>query len=224
MNRQEAQELLPWFVAGTLNEQEARAVQAFIDSGEISNAELDELNMFAVAVDEQTADEPAYNPAILNNAMAQLDATQQEAADEPLVVSEAESQRPGFFASLLERLQWSQTPSMAKLAMGAQFAAVLALAIAVAMPGGQDTSEAAYEVVSGSATALQADLTIAFAPDTSEAAARALLLELDAQIVAGPNSLGMYSIALPADTDLAQTQTQLSADALITYVQPAAAQ
>jgi hypothetical protein len=43
MNRQEAQELLPWFVAGTLNEDESRAVQAFIDSGEISKAELNEL-------------------------------------------------------------------------------------------------------------------------------------------------------------------------------------
>ena len=224
MNRQEAQELLPWFVAGTLNEQEARAVQAFIDSGEISNTELDELNMFAVAVDEQTANEPEYNPAILKNAMAQLDATPQEAADEPLVVGEAKPKGGGLFAALLDRLQWSQTPNMAKLALGAQFAAVLALAIAVAMPGGQDMGGAYYDVVSGTAPTLAADLNIAFAPDASEAAVRELLLELDAQIVAGPNSLGMYSIALPADVDLAQTQTALSANELVTYAQPAANQ
>ncbi len=222
MNRQEAQELLPWFVAGTLNEQETRAVQAFIDSGEITSTELDELNMFATAVNEQTADEPEYNPAILNKAMAQLDATPQDAIEEPLVVGEAEPQRGGFFANLLDRLQWSQTPSMAKLALGAQFAAVLALAVAVAVPGGQDMGGAYYEVVSGTNPALAADFNIAFAPDTTETAVRELLLELDAQIVAGPNSLGMYGIALPAETDLAQLQAQLNSNALVTYVQPAA--
>jgi len=221
MNRQEAQELLPWFVAGTLNEAEARAVKAFIDSGEISKAELDELSLFAEAVNEQSADEPAYNPAILHNAMAQLDATPQEAAAEPLVVGEAAPARGGWFARLTERLQWSQTPGFAKLAMGAQFAALLALAVVIAAPGA-DSNRGAYEVVSGTPQTLQADLDIAFAPNVSEAAIRELLLGLEAQIVAGPNSLGMYAIALPEASNLDVIQEQLGASPLTLFVQPVA--
>ena len=47
MTRQEAEDLLPWFVNGTLSHEESRAVQAFIDSGEISQQEVEEVRLFA---------------------------------------------------------------------------------------------------------------------------------------------------------------------------------
>jgi hypothetical protein len=222
MNRQEAQELLPWFVAGTLNEAETIAVQAFIDSGEISQAELDELALFRDTVAEQSTYEPAYNPTILDNVMAQLEDTPQDAPVEPLIVSEPTQTQPGFITRLLDRLQWSATPLFSKLAIGAQFVAVLALAIMVATPSGDLDEDAQFEVVSG--TISQADITVAFAPGASEAEIRALLQGLEAQIVEGPNSLGMYGIALPDTVDLNMVQQQLSASALTSFVQPVALQ
>ena len=73
MNKQEAQELLPWFVAGTLSAEESRAVQAFVDSGEIASGELDEYALFAEAVQEQTEHEPVFRQTLLNDVMQQLD-------------------------------------------------------------------------------------------------------------------------------------------------------
>ena len=110
---------------------------------------------------------------------------------------------------------------MAKLALGAQFAALLALAVIVATPESTGPGTE-YQVVSGTEAATPADLTIAFAPQTSESAVREMLIGLDAQIVGGPNSLGMYDIALPEGADLSAIQQQLQAHELTTYVQPAA--
>ena len=222
MNRQEAQELLPWFVAGTLNEEETRAVQAFIDSGELKAAEVDELSLFAETVASPAADEPAYNPGILKNAMEQLDALPQDAPDEPLVVREASASNTSLFTRLLERMQWSQTPSMAKLALGAQFAAVLVLGAAVLAPGDTIPGDTEYGVVAGAPTVSEAALTIGFAPQTSAAAMHELLNSLDAQIVGGPNSLGMYDITVSEELALADAQKILSDNELILFVQPVA--
>ena len=223
MNRQEAQELLPWFVAGTLNEDESRAVQAFIDSGEISNTELNELTLFADTVRTQSEHEPAYNPAILNKVLDQLDEVPQSEAPEPLIVQETTAQE-GLFEKLRKIFQWDATPRMAKLAIAGQFAAVLALAVMIGSPDSTDTDELGgnqYQTVSGAAIA--ADLLVGFAPGTSEAQMRELLMDMDAQITGGPNSIGIYSISLPAGVDVAQIQTEFGQNSAIIYVQPAAA-
>ena len=86
MNRLEAEQLLPWFVAGSLDSAEADAVQAFIDSGEIPQSQLEELALFAESVAETGAEEPAYDPAILTRAMQQLDQLEQAQPDEPLLL------------------------------------------------------------------------------------------------------------------------------------------
>ncbi len=223
MNRQEAEELLPWFVAGSLNADETRAVQAFIDSGEISAAELNEVSLFAETINEQSAHEPEYNPAILDNAMAKLDAVVQEASDEPLIVREPIAE-PGLLERISTFFKWDDTPRMAKLAIGAQFAAVLAMVVFVTASdnGGSffPRGAATYETVSGTAAVTTADLTIAFAADTTLEEVTALLATVDGRIVDGPNSLGMYNIALPEDADVTALQTELSASALTTFVQP----
>jgi hypothetical protein len=218
MNRREAEELLPWFINGTLSAEETRAVQAFIDSGQISAAEVNETALFAETISEQSEHEPAYNQGLLNNVMAQLDGMPQEAPEEPLVVREAEP--PGLLNRLLAALQWQQTPSMAKLALGAQFAAVLALALFIALPNDSALDEVSYQTVSG--TPVMADLSIAFTSGVSESELRELLISVDAKIVDGPNSMGVYAIQLSADADTAQLQALLAASPLTSFVQPVA--
>ncbi len=224
MNRQEAEELLPWFVAGSLSADETRAVQAFIDSGEISAAELNEVSLFAETINEQSAHEPEYNPAILENAMAKLDSVVQEPAEEPLIVREPVAQ-PGLLERISTFFKWDETPRMAKLAIGAQFAAVLAMVVFVTAPdngGAFFSRDNVYESVSGTTAIAAADLTLAFAPGTTVEDVAALLATVDGRIVDGPNSLGMYSIALPEGADIATLQAELSTSPLTTFVQPAA--
>jgi hypothetical protein len=217
VNKQEAQELLPWYVAGTLSPDETRAVQAFVDSGEIAEQDLNEFALFAEVVGEQATTEPAYNSGVLSNVMASLDSTPQEQAEPPLVVKEAQSEE-GLLHKIANFIQWSMTPPLAKIAVAGQFALVIALgALVLSQP---QTEEGSFETVSGAVAT--ADLTIAVAANTSEQELRSLLQSIDAQIVGGPNSLGMYNIDLADDTATSQVIAELQVNTLIDFAQPAA--
>lgn len=222
MNRQEAEALLPWFVAGTLDPEEAEAVQAFIDSGEISQDELTELAVLAETVTERSATEPAYDPAIVQRAASRLDGVPQDAREAPLVVPErpsssSEPESPGLFERLLERLQWSMTPPLARVAIGAQFALLLGLAVLVGLG---DSGETTYETVAGP-DATRADFTISFAAGATEADIRALLLDTNTVIVDGPSALGLYRLRSDSTADLDEMRERLTASPLTTFVQPA---
>ncbi len=200
MNHHEAEELLPWFVNGGLDPEEHRAVQAFVDSGEITQRQIDEIKLVREVVQRQRGYEPAYDSAILDRAFAQLDATEQIAAqgtDSPLTTKPA----PGLLQRLYRWFDWHATPRGAKVALAAQFGLVLALGIiSVAQFGASPTTpERQYSTVSGSTpgTVRTGDLLVTFADDVSEADLRNLLHQFDIQIVNGPNSLGMYALKLP---------------------------
>ena len=236
MNRQEAEELLPWFVAGTLDEDEARAVQAFIDNGEISTETLDELNLFAEPVSERQAHEPAYNPGILNKAMSQLDGITQEAPEVPVVVGEvgrdggaggrieagdsAREQSPGLIQRILDALQWAATPPMARVVVAGQFALLFGLAVMIATGTEEVAPETEFGTVSGTGAVLDADLSLSFAPGTTEADLRALLLEHQLSIVSGPSALGLYTAAAAQGADIDALAATLDASPLILFVQP----
>lgn len=232
MNRQQAEELLPWFVAGTLEEEEARAVQAFIDNGEISSEALDELGLFAETVSERQASEPDYDPAILQKAMSQLDGITQEAPEVPVVVGEvgsdggaggrvrAPEDSPGLILRILDALQWSSTPPMARVVVAGQFALLFGLAVMIATGTDETMPDTEYGTVSGSQTALGVDLSLSFVPGTTEADLRALLLEHQISIVAGPSALGLYQAAAAEGTDIDVLVATLDANPLVLYVQP----
>ncbi len=226
MNRREAEQLLPWFVAGTLSDAEALAVQAFIDDGEIAPAGLDALRVFADTVAERGPEEPAYDPAVLERAMGQLDGVVQEQPEAPLVVGEVGPSRakesPGLIQRLLDRLQWSATPPLARLALAGQFALLLGLAVLL---GGRqsldsDGTEVVSTTVAGTSIGQSADFTLTFAAAVTEAEIRALLLANDISIVAGPSALGIYQVAAPVDADLARVAEALSGSPLVVFLQP----
>ncbi len=237
MNRLEAEELLPWFVAGSLDSAEADAVQAFIDSGEIPQSQLEELALFAESVAETGAEEPAYDPAILTRAMQQLDQLEQVQPDEPLVVREAQHAPAtsddsglGLFARLLDRLQWSlqwsETPPLARLAIGVQFALLLGLAVALSIDEGAISEGAidgsvGYETVAGSIPTA-ADFSVVFVPGAAETQIRKLLIDNQASIIAGPTALGIYTIDIADSVDLQAASDNLSASPLTLLVQPLA--
>ncbi|MGE0621595.1 MAG: hypothetical protein AB7I04_01995 [Pseudomonadales bacterium] len=227
MNRREAQELLPWFVAGTLSDEETRAVQAFIDSGAISADELHELTLFAETVAERAPDEPAYDPAILQRAMSRLDGITQEAPEPPLVVGEvgrdagargqaqSDDGRPGLIQRVLDALQWSSTPTLARVVVAGQFALLLGLAVMVGSRSEEAVDAGGFETVAGETPVLAADFSLSFAPGISEADARALLIGHRLNIVAGPSALGIYQVSAPEGADLERIAAELSVSPLV---------
>ena len=217
MNRQEAQELLPWFVAGTLSSEESRAVQAFIDSGEISKQEIDELSLFAETVVEQSVEEPAYNPEILSNVMAKLDDVPQVVVEEPLVVGEAGA-KPSLWQSLSNwfevKFAWAAMPPLTKGAVGAQFALVVALGAAVMGSPAEDahtSRDSISETVSGPATAARApDIQVLIAPGVAEADFRRMLNDANVTIVEGPSKLGKYGLAVEEGVEGAELEATIA--------------
>jgi len=229
VNRQEAQELLPWFVAGTLDDAERQAVQAFIDSGEIAAEELAELAFLNESVAAVGVEEPTYDPQILQRALRQLDGVAQAPrADVPDRLSKPDSSsdpaaRPqsapaGVFARMLERLQWSLTPPLARVAIAAQFALLLGLAAALMLSEGprEGTGDGGFEVVAG---AVAGDFTIAFTPAATAEQIGQLLRDQHASIVAGPSALGIYTLAVPDRATTEQVLHALQASPVTRFVQ-----
>ncbi|MEM6999626.1 MAG: hypothetical protein AAF529_02495 [Pseudomonadota bacterium] len=225
MNRIEAQELLPWHVAGTLSAEESRAVQAFIDSGEISQQEVDALSMFADTVQQQEQTEPAFRMDLLEETMAQLDEVEQVAVEPSVVVAEPQRQpqrQTQGLAGWLQGFSWNGLPGMAKFAIAGQFALVVGLG-AMLMQAPPSTDDAAYVTVSGAPAVSGGDFSLAVAETLSVAELAELLAVHNVEIVGGPNSMGMFRIALTdPSADLEVVRSALASDTRVIFIQPLA--
>lgn len=218
MNHSEAEELLPWFAAGTLEARETSAVEAHVVDCERCATELHELGHLLDAVAEQGAEEPAYNPEILTAALKQIDAM--VARDEQEITVREAPGRSGLRAllqNLVEKLQWSLTPPMARIAIGAQFVLALGLGLVLAFGAGENDERGAYGVVG---MENQGDYTLGFAPGVTELQIRTLLLESNATIIAGPSSLGFYVIDIDNSSDETAAIAKIRASGLSAFLEP----
>ncbi len=214
MNHREVEALLPWFAAGTLEATETMAVETHVADCEKCAVELAELGFLNEAVMEHGAEEPAYDPEILTAALKQIDAI--EARDEgEIIVGEVPGRFGALFQGLVERLQWSMTPPLARIAIGAQFA--LLLGLVVALNSGQAPEQPLHETV---ATEQRGDYTLGFAPGVTEQQIRTLLLESNATIIGGPSSSGFYVIDIADGVDEADAVARIRASGLSAFLQP----
>ncbi len=216
MNHREAESLLPWLAAGTLEAVETLAVEAHVADCEQCTVELLELGNLHEAVAEIGAEEPAYNPQILTAALKQIDAMQVREEGE-ITVSEAHrtSGLKTLLQDLVERLQWSMTPPLARIAIGAQFVLVLGLVVALSRTG--EAPEQVYNVV---AQVTPGDYTLGFAPGVTEQQIRTLLIESNANIVSGPSSIGFYIIDIDDDVDEAAAVARIRSSGLSRFLEP----
>ena len=143
--------------------------------------------------------------------MAKLDTVEQDVVETPVIVQEPRQEKEGIFARLFGGFAW---PPMAKLAVAGQFAVLVALSAALLTTGG--TGEEDYVTVSGT---LEADVQIVFAPTTTEAQIRELLLSVEGVIVDGPSALGIYHIDLADEFDTPETVQLLNAHEVTLIVQ-----
>ncbi|MCB1686151.1 MAG: hypothetical protein KDI31_16765, partial [Pseudomonadales bacterium] len=197
-------------------------------NGAFSRAELEALSEFADKVARTTPDEPAYDPAILDRVMNRLDEVVQDEAEAPLVVRESvDGAGSNWFADLIERLQWSATPRLARIAIGAQFALLVGLTVALtsgtedaSAPGNEAPGNEAPGYATVAAGEMRGDLTLRFVDGTTEAQIRSLLLAAQASIVAGPSALGIYTVAIGESGDRQAAVALISDSPLTDFVQP----
>ncbi|MCV6590071.1 MAG: hypothetical protein OIF57_13770 [Marinobacterium sp.] len=127
----------------------------------------------------------------------------------------AQSGLTGFLNRITNWVAWQTTPGFARVAVVAQFALVAVLGTALFLP----QQEQSYDVLSGpgaSTTATAAlQLDIGLNPALTMEAFQALLHKHQAEVVSGPNSLGIYRIQLQDETRIAS----LRAHSAVLYLQ-----
>jgi anti-sigma factor RsiW len=185
MTPEEFEELLPWYATGTLEPDEASAVEAHLATSPEARAELASFRVLHEVV-QDTSGEPEFNPGLVNDALAQIDSYERERV-------EREEGR-GIFGWLRRNLvpAWEATPSLTRAAVAAQFALMLALGGALLLP-----ERDGFTTVGGGSEAAQARIVIAFTKTTLESDLRKIVKELEGTIVSGPSALGLYTIELP---------------------------
>jgi len=170
---QMAQELLPWFVMGTLGEDEHAMVEAHVRGCLICQRELEWQEQLRAAHDDHV---PDFD---VDRALAALRLR--------IANSAPPTQRSGAWQTLWRR-PWTQW------ALAAQFVVIVALG-AVAVSARKDAP--AYHALGQSGTAAQATarLVVVFAPQATEAEIRAILRRSGTRIVDGPTLTDAYVLA-----------------------------
>jgi anti-sigma factor RsiW len=187
-DHERAQELLAWWVNGTLDEGERREVEDHLE--DCALCRRDEAHCRALAARVRAAEEVAPVP--------------HPARPERLLARAARrSGRLRLPAGLLA------TPMPVRWALVAQTALVVVLigALGWRSTGGSAAPQGAPIEVSGAPFRTLADpqpppsraasLRVVFAAGTPEQELRRIVLALGAEIVAGPTPLGAYTLALP---------------------------
>jgi anti-sigma factor RsiW len=198
----ECRERLPWFVAGTLGDGEAAEVRRHLESCVACRAEFDDCRDLADRVAREAASAPVAHPARLTRLLARLEADDRDRRH----LDEAR-RAPGRL-----RLWLRRTPRGARWVLAGQAAALAVLALLLGRSGGPEVAPPgdAFRTLSAAREAVPARrVRVVFAPETPEREIRALLLGLRAELVAGPSSLGAYTLALepasagePGDAEL----------------------
>ena len=120
MNENDARDLLPWYAADALDADERAAVEAALEASPALREELAQLRVMEEAVSD-TAGEPQWNPALITQTLQRIDAYEAERS----APSGASRLATWLRENLLEG--WGGVPTLAKAAVGAQFALLLAL-------------------------------------------------------------------------------------------------
>jgi hypothetical protein len=196
MNPQRFEELLPWYVNGTLNAEDRAAVEAHLQAHPEAEAELAWFRSLSARIQD---DVPAVPETIgLARAMTLI------RGDRPTF-----SERVGAFFGGLGMRPAAAFAGLAIVAVQGAF--ILNLL--------QSAEQDAVEMRSLRASAVDDGpmLKINFAPEAKEAEIRHLLISVQGRLAGGPGQLGDYYIAVPPGREAAAV-TQVQANPIVQAV------
>jgi len=170
--------LLPWYVNGTLNAEEQKQVEAYLERSSHARDEVELLR----ALRQQVKDEKIENsPGELGLQRLKREIKQEQAESGDRMAGK----------TLTVASFWRP------LAIAACLAVVIQAGIMVGLPGGDGDVKIAV------GPSAPAEIQVTFAPDATEQDIREVLQSAGASIAEGPTALGVYGLRLESDDDAA---------------------
>lgn len=204
---QDAWELIPWYVNGTLGTAETVGFEAHLQRCPLCQREVAVNRELAVAV--RDAGELPSAEAGLERVLERLDEAPGRGEAPPA---------PRRGAGRLLPSWWSAAPRPARRLVAAQLAAVLLLALTLGVVlsgGGPGTSPPASFRTLSSPRPAAADTSegfrvrLLFSPQVTEPELRHVLLTDGGRLVGGPSPAGVYTALYPAAADVAAVLKRL---------------
>lgn len=219
-DHQTAWESLPWYVNGTLEGPELEQVEQHVAGCVACRGELKYLRQLGGLL--HAAEELPLTPdQSLSALMARIDTV--ESGEAARVGPPALTQRiRGWFEPL-----YQASPAI-RYTLIAQTAALLLLVGIIGWSTTQVPSATHYTLSDVGAPPVdpRANLKLVFAPETPESQIREILRSLRGEIISGPTSLGVYTVAAPVSEDPEHTARalldELRAQPEITFAELAA--
>ncbi len=187
--------LLPWYVNGTLAEEERNRVDAHLAGCRACEAELARCRLLSAAVRMRETSSWEPSAAQFARLMGRIDAAG------PRRWQASAWWRRTAQSTLTEIVPalWSASPPVRWVlaAQGAAIAVLVAVVVWQASPG-----PASYRTLSDGAPrpeAGRADLRVVFAPDMTERELRSLLEQVRGALVGGPSPTGAYTVQITGE-------------------------
>lgn len=207
---QQCWELLPWLVNGTLNDSQARQVEAHLAECEACRGEMASQSLLRQLMrsDEGVLHAPH---ASLHKVLAKIDQAEDVAPVEP----ESATHRP----RRMDKSRWLA------VAVVAEAACLIVLIGTLSWKTSAERAAPRYSTLTVESEApAQAAARIVFAPAVSVAELNELLHSYDARIVAGPTETGVFTVTLPAtlsEAEAAAAIERMQQDSRVRFAQPA---
>jgi hypothetical protein len=193
MTHSEIVQLLPWYVNGTLSEDERSAAEVHLAQCQECSRELKQLKELESAVLGVAEQAPAPSSAGLNRVLARIEVYEKER-------QRAHEKRFGGLTWLSDAWTswWQPTPNLARAVIAVQLLVILALAGMLSLrkgPGG--TGETAGGPAGVQRPQEVTQISVSFVDGVSERMIRETLLNIKGRIVDGPSVLGLYTVEVP---------------------------
>ena len=212
---EEAWELLPWYVNGTLKDPERKAVVDHISVCQTCEREIARCRAIAFVVRSSEVAAWTPSPEHVDHLMARID------RQRPMTDAEHRRLRISDWIEK-SRLAFQETPLPFRLALAAQSTVIALLAAVIILKSEPSIAPSlTYRTQSwvGQNAVMGIDpdrvhISVVFADDITERELRALLSTVQGMIVAGPSPMGVYTVAVPASGGERAVRTRATLETL----------
>jgi len=205
----EAALFLPWFVNGTLRQEERRVVEDHLAACPVCPEELFMLLKVQAGLRRELADAPEPSAAMWREVRNRIAGP--AASPDRSVPSAARAQGRGQWAWLTDLVRPALRPGWALAALlliAVQSALIVSLVARGPSQTGPEYRTLTGSTISGEPSGTRVRLRVAFVEQATERAIRAALGEVRATIVDGPSSAGFYLIDVPLDGGVVRTSEE----------------